>query len=401
MPARKAYLALLFLVIIGSTCSGRKDPDTGRVRVLYIGDMIRPSPYPIMEAEPLIDVRVAWPVGPDLTQRSVPFAKKLLRQYIPRTYSQLAVNDVIVIDNPERTIFEPRYLVWFRDAVIENGSGLFMVGGNAAFGGRPGSSWEPTPVQDVLPVYCVTGGWLEPGRLKILKPQDEFVSSLPLEKRWEWMEALGGNEVKMKPGARMLAEYVGLMGYWTNPFWATWDVGKGRSFAQTVDWTPAGGTLLMRWPFYADYAVNLMLYVSKNPVPRDIDLMHKLRMLFLEYRSTRSYLYSVIEFAEKIGANMAPVNRVITQASEKHRLSVERYLDYRFDEASETLDSAIDQLAQASTLAFELKDQAMLWIFAIEWLVVTGTIALGGFALWTLMVRRALYKETESTRFST
>jgi len=39
-------------------------------------------------------------------------------------------------------------------------------------------------------------------------------------------------------------------------------------------------------------------------------------------------------------------------------------------------------------------------IFAIEWFVVTGTIALGGFALWTLMVRRALYKEPESTRLS-
>jgi len=63
------------------------------------------------------------------------------------------------------------------------------------------------PLQDLLPAYCVTGGWLEPERLRIIEPQDQFVSSLPLENRSEWMEALGGNEVKMKAEARKLAEY--------------------------------------------------------------------------------------------------------------------------------------------------------------------------------------------------
>jgi len=47
----------------------------------------------------------------------------------------------------------------------------------------------------------------------------------------------------------------------------------------------------------------------------------------------------------------------------------------------------------------QLKDQAMLWIYLIEWSVVTATFALGGIVLWSLMVRRKLYREVQETRF--
>jgi uncharacterized membrane protein len=392
-------IGIMLMLAMAGVEAGR-DPETGRIRVLYVGDMIRPSPYPIMEAEPLIDVRVAWPVGGDLTQQSLPFAKKLLRQYIPRTYDTLAANDVIVIDNPEVTIFEPRYLVWFRDAVILNGSGLFMVGGNAAFGGRPSPSWGPTPVQEVLPVWVVEFGWLEYGSLAVLDPDHDFVSSLPLQRRWEWTEVLGGNEVVVKRGARQLAEYRDAMGRWTNPFWVTWDVGEGRSFAQTVDWTPAGGWLLMRWEYYPDYVINLMTYTSKNQIPPDADLMHKLRGMYLEYRSTKAYVYSVMDFAERLGANTNTVNDIIRQADMDHKTSIDRYIGYDFQAADGLLESSITELRRASSVAFRLKDQAMLWIFLIEWSVVTATLSLAGFAIWTLMVRRRLYREVSYTRFA-
>ena len=393
----RAVLILLFLLPM---TVGRKDPDTGRIRVLYVGDMIRPSPYPIMEAEPLIDVRVAWPVGPDLTDRSLPYAKKVFRQYIPRTYDILTESDVIIIDNPDVTIFEPKYLHWFRDSVTLEGSGFFMVGGNAAFGGRPNPSWGPTPVQDVLPVWCVNFGWLEIGRLKIFDHDDEFVSSLPLERRWDWMEVLGGNEIIVKEGAKLLAEYSDPMGWFTNPYWVVWEVGEGRSLAQSVDWTPAGGTLLMRWPYYGDYAVNLVIYLSKNPVPTDLDLLHMLRGMYLEYRSTRNYVFSVIDFGEKLGANMNQVYAVVEEADDQREESVEDYLGYEFAAAGELLELSLEELREASALAFKLKEQSMFWIFVIEWVTVTSTFALAGSVIWTLMVRRRLYREAKSTRFA-
>jgi hypothetical protein len=121
--------------------------------------------------------------------------------------------------------------------------------------------------------------------------------------------------------------------------------------------------------------------------------------MYLDYRSTRNYLFSVIDFAEKLGANMNPVYVVIEEADEKRDSSVDDYLEYEFARAGELLEDSIEILREASGLAFELKEQSMLWIFVIEWLSVTSTFALSGFVIWTLMVRRSLYRETSSTRF--
>jgi hypothetical protein len=35
----------------------------------------------------------------------------------------------------------------------------------------------------------------------------------------------------------------------------------------------------------------------------------------------------------------------------------------------------------------------------IEWATISATFAIGGFVLWTLMVRRQLYREVKQTRF--
>jgi hypothetical protein len=144
----------------------------------------------------------------------------------------------------------------------------------------------------------------------------------------------------------------------------------------------------------------MMIYLSQNPVPTDLDLLHKVRGMYLEYRSTRNYLFSVIDFAERLGANMNPVYEVVEEADEKRKESVIVYLDYEFASAGDLLESSISTLRDASGLAFALKEQSMVWIFVIEWLSVTSTFALSGFLLWTLMVRRRLYRETKSTRFT-
>lgn len=394
-------LVLCIVLIAGlGTIDARKDPETGRIRVLYVGDMIRTSPYPLMLAEPSLDARFAWPVGPDLTQMSLPLAMKFYRQYTPRTYSILAENDVIVVDNPDASIFEPKYLIWFRDAVQRDGAGFFMVGGNAAFGGHPGTNWGDTPVQDVLPVWCVDFGWAQIGRVLITDYDHEFVASLPFDRRWEWMENVGGNEVVARQGTQTLAESRDILGGWVNPFWVTWDTGEGRAFIQSTDWTPAGGTVLMRWPYYQDYVVNLMTYLSMNPVPTDLELMHRLRGMYLEFRSMKSYLFSVMDFAESLGANMMPVFEILTEGDEGFEMSVEAYIDQDYSGAGDMLESSIQSLRDASELAFKLKDQVMLWIYFIEWLTVTGTLAVSGFVIWTLMVRRRLYGEVDSTRFA-
>lgn len=394
----KRAIALSFLLVLAFLpcgSSSRRDPETGKIRVLYIGDYSAMSPYPVMVSEPLIDLRFAWPSAMEGMSPSI--ARRLFRQYIPRTYDRLAENDAIIVSDADVFIFENRHYIWFRDAVKENGSGFVMIGGNAGFGGRPNPPWTPTAVQEILPVNCIDGGWTE-GSVKVLRPEHEFLSTLPLDERDPWMAWYDGNKVTMKQGAELLGEFVPLRGE-HDPFWATWDVGEGRCFAVMGDWTPAGGTRFMRWAYYGDFAVNLMMYLSRNPIPSDLETLHRARVMYLDYRSTRSYLFSVMEFAEKLGANTDPVAEIIGRADDRHGASTEAYIEFDFTGALSELDSAIQDLTKAVERAMRLKDQAMLWIYIIEWATISATFSIGGVVLWTLMVRRRLYREVKQTRF--
>jgi hypothetical protein len=62
------------------------------------------------------------------------------------------------------------------------------------------------------------------------------------------------------------------------------------------------------------------------------------------------------------------------------------------------LKSAMEILDEASEKAYKLKDEALLWVYVTEWLVVASTGMICGFILWTVMVRRSLYREIDQTK---
>lgn len=47
----------------------------------------------------------------------------------------------------------------------------------------------------------------------------------------------------------------------------------------------------------------------------------------------------------------------------------------------------------------KVKERALMWVYLIEWSVITGTFGVVGFATWTLMLRKRLYREVETTRY--
>ena len=65
------------------------------------------------------------------------------------------------------------------------------------------------------------------------------------------------------------------------------------------------------------------------------------------------------------------------------------------------IDELRDLMTQIEAKSVELKDRALFWIYVIEWLVVSGVSMLCGFLLYTLMVRRRMYREVSVTRLST
>jgi hypothetical protein len=62
------------------------------------------------------------------------------------------------------------------------------------------------------------------------------------------------------------------------------------------------------------------------------------------------------------------------------------------------MTDVLDMIDEAMVEAIKVRDEAAFWIFLTEWAVVSGTSMVAGVLLWTLMVRRRLYREVEITR---
>ncbi len=62
------------------------------------------------------------------------------------------------------------------------------------------------------------------------------------------------------------------------------------------------------------------------------------------------------------------------------------------------LEDAIAGMQAVSQEAEKAMHRALIWVYVSEWFVVTGTSLASAFVLWTLMVRRRMYREVDITR---
>ena len=140
------------------------------------------------------------------------------------------------------------------------------------------------------------------------------------------------------------------------------------------------------------------LIAQHEPVPQDIVLVHAARSKILEIETRRSLLVSLLEFCESFGAN---TRRILMQGDVIDLLiaeAVPQYLDLEFEEMLETYVVVEEMLEKSEEDAVELKNRTLIWVYIIEWLAVSGTGMACAFLLWTLMIRRRLYREVRVTR---
>ncbi len=45
------------------------------------------------------------------------------------------------------------------------------------------------------------------------------------------------------------------------------------------------------------------------------------------------------------------------------------------------------------------KRKALMWVYVIEWLVSSSALFISEFVLWTLIIRRRLYRAVRTTKF--
>jgi hypothetical protein len=178
----------------------------------------------------------------------------------------------------------------------------------------------------------------------------------------------------------------------------TWEVEGARVFALTseihcLSWYG------QPWEYAIDVGSNLMIYLDRRPVPQDIVLVHSARSKMFEIETRRSLLVNLLDFCESFGANTQRILKRFDEIDSVIAAGVPEYLDLRFEDMLETYREAELLLAKAEEEAIGLKNRTLTWVYLIEWLGVTGTAMACGFVLWSVMVRRKLYRDVRTTRF--
>ncbi len=397
------FIALLLLCpYLPRAAQARSDL---RVGVLYTGDPYPGhTPYIHMKVEPML---VVTPVQASRDHYAGISGKDILRAirvYMPRTYEALLQTyDVVIISDSNVGSFTIEQLKWFKKGVGEDGLGLVMIGGHETFGSATGNpDWGATPVGDVLPVDTFWGEYHD-GKVEIVEKDHEFIRSLPWRPDLDFLQRYASNIVEARPGTKVLArskiEDGGRFSGYENPFFSTWEFQEGRTFAMTGDWTPGGGVVFLRWEYLPDFATNLMLYCAKRTIPEDLDLVHTVRTRLASIGYRRIIIDSLVDFVEKFGANPKKILAVIGDLEEVRAEAAMLYLEQDFDEALAAADRALELMDEAEHVSDKVKDDALLWVYLTEWLTVSGTCMVVAFVLWTLMIRRGLYREVRTTSF--
>jgi hypothetical protein len=73
-------------------------------------------------------------------------------------------------------------------------------------------------------------------------------------------------------------------------------------------------------------------------------------------------------------------------------------MEQNFEESDDIIRAGLREFNDAEVLAMREKDKALFWIYVIEWLMASSTLIISGLVLWTLMVRRRLYRKVMVTR---
>ena len=147
-----------------------------------------------------------------------------------------------------------------------------------------------------------------------------------------------------------------------------------------------------------DVLMNIIWYSVGLELPEDPLLVHQMRIRFRDFLARRGLQISLIEFIDRLGANLLPVENLMGKADQVRFEAEELYLEQDYEASAERLDEAHDLLKQASDLALRQKERALLWVYIIEWAAVSGTLMISGLAIYTLMIRRRYYREAVTTR---
>ncbi len=393
-------VALLLLSLPAMGLAAELQPRTdsnGIIRIIHIGKawLRAGCPASVWVKDPRLDwypvPSHAWSMGEE--------AFRMLRLYLPRSEDILYNDfDVIVEDGMDASHLRPQFHVWMAKAIEDEGLGFIMADDSSSFAtsGRH-TSWYLYPIGEVLPVSDIAQIYYEKHAYTIV-PKTEFQDH-PLLRNIPWKEIKiwAHNRPDPKPGSTVLAEMSREI-VWNRdkPVIVYWDTETGRSVAYVHKWH--GTADFYRWKWGPDVLSHMIYFPARVQIPQDLELVHEIRSLFNAYHYKRSYLISTMDFADKFGANLAPVERQLAGLGDAKEEADRYYIIQELEASHSSMQDLLTDVDRLTNEVLSAKDRALFWIFMVEWLVVSGTSMITGVIVWTLMVKRRLYREVKVTK---
>ena len=365
----------------------------------------------ILSADPSISVLGVETVGAfAIWQGTIDPASvnRRLRIYMPRSYEQMVEERDLVIlhdaphSHPEQpeVRLDPRWLSWWVRAVKEGSISLSMWGGDASWGGQGeqnNPSWGETVLEPILPFECLPA--YNPSIPKPLKPDftdpGHPLAALPWDSSPPIMVL---NKVATKPGAELVARAA--MGRENYPWLAWWPQERGRVVGETQVFSSIGGGARMRqeWDWWQDFVIYLAYFGVGKPIPEDIYKAHRIREEINTYISKASLMVSLFEFIEKFGISTVELYAEMESIHQLEQRAEELFRRDDYDGAADIFEEVNAAWGELNLRAMATKENALVWVYLIEWLTITSVSILSGTIIWTLMVRRKLYRDIGSTR---
>lgn len=322
--------------------------------------------------------------------------RRLDRVYMPRTGKLLAEGyDVIVFYDARVTHFSPRQ---FQDLeYVFREAGMVSV---ALHSLSWPEVWQSTILYDLSPISEYDFRFANPWRVRLRRERDPvFLPFVDLG-----IERVVGAEygiMTVKEGATVWGDLVPQDVPWLAS-WTPGGAGAGMQwvFADKVDprwWGTIPGARDSN-PYAMDLATNLFLYSLDRDLISDIHARREARRLLATFQSQKLLVLSVLDWAEKFGANILPLSDRLRQMEVEVEDAENSYLDQDYATTISFMQSISSQVSAISLDAVQLKDKALFWVYISEWLSVTSASMASGFAIWTLMLRRRMYREAGRTR---
>jgi hypothetical protein len=389
---RVALWVTSVLILMGSGAGSPDGQQASKISGIVIGHygFVWYDPFRILFHRDPIFTYTLYPLPPDLGDDD---KRKLDRVYYPRTGELLEETyDIMIFTDARIQHFTSRQFHDLDHAFREAGMASVMVFLGSFLWDWV---WEPSILREVAPISRHEKARYDGFRVEFNRQRDPvFLPFLGYG-----IEEVVGNavaEMQVKQGATVW----GTIRPQNQPWMASWKPGGGDPGMQ---WTLLQFYLEGWWdednnPYALDVATNMIFYSLGMDLISDIPARREARRLFSEFQLQKSAILSMMEWADSFGADTLTLSDRVRDLEGKMEDGVTDYAAQDYAATISFLESMRATVSEISEEAVRLKDDALFWVHLVEWLVITSAAIISGAAVWTLMIRRSMYRATATTR---